>query len=118
MKMVEEFARIIAKVVLLRETKKHIEAKTELDNLSKLISGLSVYSLRTLGAQGIVYAFSLNKESYAEKIHCAARILKEDAAMLEAEGKTEDSLRSFKISEELFKMISADETLKDMEVLK
>lgn len=123
MKMIEEFVRVISRVVLLRETKSYTDAKLELDSLSVLITGFGLGHLRSLGANGIAYVLGLNKETETEKIYCTARIFKEDAMILEAEGKTEESLNSFKFSKELFELVSdrdfeeKEEPLKEIEFL-
>lgn len=124
MKMIEEFVRVLAKVVLLKENKQYNDAKEELDNLSSLITGFELKQVKSLGSEGIAYVLSINKESETEKIYCTARILKEEAMILEEEGKTEDSLNSFKIAKELFELVSyrefeeKDEALKEIEFLK
>jgi hypothetical protein len=106
MRMIKEFGRVLAKIVLLRETENYIDAKTELNGLSKLVTGFEIEQLLALGSEGIKYVFSKNKDSEAEKIYCAAKIIKEEAMLLEAENKHEDSLKCFSLAKELFKMAS------------
>ena len=104
--MIEEFVRGMAKIVLLKESKKIIDAGKELDALSRQVTGFGTEHLISLGAAGIKYVFSQNKESEAEKIYCSARIIKEEGLIYEAEGKTEESLKRFLVAKELFKMSS------------
>ncbi len=124
MKMIEDFVRTLAKIVMNREMKNYVVAKDELDSLSTLISGFGIGHLKSLGAEGIAYVLGMNKESEVEKIYCTARILKEDGMILEAEGNTEESLKSFKLSQWLFELLSdkdfdeKDESLKEIEILK
>lgn len=106
MRMIEDFARIIARIVLFRENKKYVDAKFELGGLSKLVTGFETDQLKALGAEGIQYVFGKDKDTEAEKIYCSARILKEDGLILEAEGNKEESLKSFRIAKELFKVAS------------
>ena len=119
--MIEDFVRAMTKIVLLKESKKIIEAGKELDALSQQVTGFGTGHLVSLGAAGIKYVFSQNKESEAEKIYCAARIIKEEGLIYEAEGKAEDSLKRFLIAKELFKMASEmdfpekDEALEELE---
>ena len=123
MRMIEDFIKAMAKIVLMREMKSYTDARIELDSLSKLVTGFGVEHLRSLGAAGIKYVFSQNKESEAEKIYCSARIIKEEGLILKSQGKTEDSLKSLEIAKELFKMASEmdidekDEALKEFEEL-
>ena len=123
MRMLEEFVRVLAKIVLLRETKSYLDAKNELDSLSKLATGFGLGHLKALGPEGIKYVFSQNSESEAEKIYCSARIMKEDALILKSQGNSEDSLKSLIIAKELFKMASEldfpekEEALKEFEEL-
>jgi hypothetical protein len=124
MRMLEDFIRVMARVVLKKETKNYTDAKLELDSLSQLVSGFGLEHLKSLGADGICYVYGLNKESELEKIYCSARILKEEAMILEEEGKTEESLKSFRISRELFELVSdkefdeKEESLLEIEFLK
>jgi hypothetical protein len=106
MRMIEDFARIIARIVLFRENKKYVDAKFELGGLSKLVTGFETDQLKALGAEGIKYVFSKDKDTEAEKIYCSAKILKEEGLILEAEGNNEESLKSFRIAKELFKVAS------------
>ena len=123
MRMIEDFIKAMAKIVLMREMKSYTDARVELDGLSKLVTGFGIEHLRSLGAAGIKYVFSQNKESEAEKIYCSARILKEEGLILRSQGKTEDSLKSLETAKELFKMASEmdipekDEALKEIEDL-
>ncbi len=106
MRMIEDFIKAMAKIILKREMKNYTDARIELNNLSILVTGFGLENLRLLGPAGIKYVFNQNKESEAEKIYCAARILKEEGLILQSQGKTEDSLKSLEISKELFKMAS------------
>ena len=121
MRMLEEFVRVMAKIVLLKETKKYYDAGKELDALSRQVTGFGTEHLISLGAAGIKYVFSQNKESEAEKIYCSARIINEEAMIYEAEGKHEESLKRSLIAKELFKMASEldfperEEALKEFE---
>lgn len=106
MRMIEDFIKAMAKIIFKREMKNYTDAGIELNNLSVLVTGFGLDNLRALGATGIKYVFSQNKESEAEKIYCAARILKEEGLIFKSQGKDEDSLKSLEISKELFKMAS------------
>ncbi|HRJ03330.1 MAG TPA: DUF6483 family protein [Ignavibacteria bacterium] len=118
MRMIEDFIKAMAKIIMMREQKSYTDARTELDGLSKLVTGFGVEHLISLGAPGIKYVFSQNKESEAEKIYCSARILKEEGLILKSQGKTEDSLKSLEISKELFKLASQMEIPEKNEALK
>lgn len=106
MRMIEDFVRAMVKIVLLKDTKQLGDAGKELDALSRQVTGFGTDHLVSLGAAGIKYVFSQNKESEAEKIYCSARIIKEEGQIFEAEGKTEESLKRFFIAKELFKIAS------------
>jgi hypothetical protein len=118
MRMIEDFIKAMAKIILMREMKSYSDARVELDGLSKLVTGFGIDHLRSLGAVGIKYVFSQNKESEAEKIFFSAKILKEEGLILKSQGKTEDSLKSFEISKELFKMASEMDIPEKTEALK
>ena len=93
-------------------------AKDELNNLSMLVSGLGIEYLKSLGKDGIIYVFSKNSDTETEKIYCSARILKEDGLINEAEGNTEESLKSFRLSAELFELVSSKDCEEKEESLK
>jgi hypothetical protein len=123
MRMIEDFIKAMAKIILQREQKSYTDARTELDGLSKLVTGFGLEHLRSLGADGIKYVFSQNKESEAEKIYMAARILKEEGLIYKSQGRKEDSLHCIEIAKDLFKIASEsdleekDEALKEFEEL-
>ena len=123
MRMIEDFARIIARVVFLRADKNYYDAATELDGLSRLVTGFGLDHLRSLGPEGIAYVFGKDAESEGEKLYCSARIMKEDGLIFEAEGKTGESLQSFKLSKELFELATGkdieekDDALKEISEL-
>ncbi len=123
MRMIEDFVRAMVKIVLLKDTKQLTEAGKELDALSRQVTGFGTEHLISLSSEGIKYVFSQNKESEAEKIYCAARIIKEEGLIYEAEGKHEESLKRFLIAKKLFKMSSEfkfpekDEAKKEFEEL-
>lgn len=106
MRMIEDFVRVMAKIIFNREMKNFVDAKDQLDGLCKLITGFGLEHLKQLGTEGILYVFGTNKDGEIEKIYCSARMLKEDGMIYEAEGKTEESLKSFTISMELFEFLS------------
>src|SRR4030095_9724497 len=124
MRMLEDFVRVMARVILKKDARDYAGATLELDGLSQLISGFGLEHLKSLGAEGIKYVYGMNKESELEKIYCSARILKEEAMILEEEGKAEESLKSFKISQDLFELVSdkdfdeKEEALTEIEFLK
>lgn len=117
MRMIEDFVRVMAKIILNREMKNFVDAKDQLDGLCKLITGFGLEHLRQLGSEGILYVFGTNKDGEIEKIYCCARMLKEDGMIHEAEGKVEESLKSFKISMELFEFLSQKDFVEKEESL-
>lgn len=124
MKMIEDFIRTMAKIIFNRKMQKYDEAKDQLDGLSKMVTGFGLEHLKSLGTDGIVYVFGMNKETETEKIYCCARMLKEDGLISECEGRIEESLKSFKISLELFELLSTrefeekEDSLAETELLK
>ncbi len=104
MRMIKELGRVLAKIALLKDTENYTDAKTELNGLSKLVTGFEVEQLLMLGADGIKYVFGKNRDTEAEKIYCAARIIKEEGLILEAEGKPGESLECFSLARDLFRM--------------
>lgn len=106
MRMIEDFIKAMAKIILKREMKSYTDAGIELNNLCKLVTGFELEQLKSLGPAGIKYVFSQKKETEAEKIYMSARILKEEGLIMKSQGKTEDSLKSLETAKKLFKMAS------------
>lgn len=106
MRMIEEFVKVLAKIVLLRETKNYTDSKNELDGLSRLVTGFGLEHLKSLGPEGINYVFAMNMNSHAEKIFCSAKMIKEDAMILEAENNLNEAEESYTLAEKLFTMAS------------
>lgn len=106
MRMIEEFVRVLAKIVLQRKENNYTDAKTELDGLSRLVTGFGIDHLRSLGPEGMNYVFSMKKETHAEQLYCSAKLLKEEGMILEAQNRIDDSRECFFIAKELFSMAS------------
>ncbi len=117
MRMIEEFVRVLAKIVLLKESRNYTDAKTELDGLSRLVTGFGLEHLRSLGPEGMNYVFAMNRESHAEKLFCSAKMLKEEGMILEAQNRIDDSRECLYISKELFRMVSEMELDEKQEAL-
>ena len=105
MRMIEEFFRALARVISNRQINNYPEAREGLDNLSKMITRLSVEQLKAVGAEGIKQFFNVTKPEDTEKVFCIAKIIKEDALIYEGEGNTEEAKKSFKSSLEFFELI-------------
>jgi hypothetical protein len=103
--MIEEFFRALAGVIFRREEKNFDLAREGLDNLSKMISGLSIDQLKKLGSEGLRYFFNANKAEDVEKLYCIARMFSEDALIDEAEAKKEDARTSLILALEILEMI-------------
>jgi hypothetical protein len=121
--MIEEFFRILRNLIRKREQADYEMAREGLDNLSKMITGLELKQLKTLGTEGITYFINPEKPDFAEKIFCIARMFKEDALINEAEGKPEASKESYENALEFFEMIKdknieeADEVKQEIELI-
>jgi hypothetical protein len=101
MRMMEEFARVFAKVFFLRDTKQYAYAHMEVDNVSRMITGFTPNQLKALGPEGVRNVFDY-KESNIEKIYYTARIVMEDAFLFELEGKIDESLENYAFALALF----------------
>lgn len=115
--MIEEFFRALAGVISNRQINNYPEAREGLDNLSKMITRLSVEQLKAVGADGIKQFFNLERPEETEKIFCIAKILKEDALIYEGEGNTEEAKKSFQSSLEFFELIKDKNIEEHNEVL-
>ena len=105
MRMIEEFARVIAKVFFLRDTKQFQNAHEELDNVSRMITGFSSSQLKQLGPEGIKNIFDYSNIPNIEKVYYSARIVMEEAYLFELEGKIDASLESYAFALALYEYL-------------
>ena len=110
MRMIEEFFRIIRNIMMKRENGQYEMAREGLGNLSRMITGLGIDQLKSLGEDGVKYFFNLSKPEDIEKIFCAGKMFKEDALINEAEGKFDDTIRSYEFSLSMFELIKDKNT--------
>src|SRR5437899_310808 len=98
-------------------------AREGLDNLSKMLTGLELKQLKSLGTDGIMYFINPEKPDFAEKIFCIAMMFKEEALINEAEGKPDKSRESYENALNFFEMIQgknfdeSDEVKKEIKYL-
>ena len=117
MRMIEEFFRALRGVIGKRQEKNYDLAREGLDNLSRMITGLNVEQIKTIGAENIMHFFNLSKPEDIEKIFCTAKILKEQGLIEEDEGNIEESKKSFGYSLNFFELIKDKKSEDQQEVL-
>lgn len=76
MRMIEDFIKAMAKIIMMREMKSYSDARVELDGLSKLVTGFGIEHLRSLGAAGIKMFFLKIKNQKLKKYFARQRSLK------------------------------------------
>ena len=99
MRMVEEFSRVISKVLFFRDTRQYNYAHVELDNVSKSITGFSPNQLKALGPDGVKSVFDI---SNIDKVYYSAKLIMEDGFLFELEGKIDEGLESYAFALALF----------------
>lgn len=105
MKMVEQFARVITKVLFFRETKQYNNAHAELDNVSKNVTGFSSTQLKALGPDGVKSVFDNSNFSNIEKVFYSAKLIMEEGFLYELEGKIDQGLDSYAFALVLFEYL-------------
>lgn len=105
MKMIEQFARVISKVLFLRETKQYNNAHAELDNVSRNVTGFSSTQLKALGPDGVKSVFDNSNFSNIEKVFYSAKIIMEEGFLFELEGKIDEGLDSYAFALVLFEYL-------------
>jgi hypothetical protein len=118
MRVILEFFRVLAGIIMKRESKSFADAVFDLETLSRQVTSFGIGQLKDLGKEGIVYVFEKDKKTEVEKIYYTAILLREDGNILEAQGYAEDSLKSFSLSKELFELISASDSPEKNSALK
>ena len=105
MRMVEEFVRVMARVLFYREMKQYVNAVDELDNLSKMMTGFDLEQIKVLGVDGVKSFFELSNYSNVEKIFYSAKALKEEANICFEQGKVDDGMQCMALALGLFELI-------------
>jgi hypothetical protein len=105
MRMVDEFVRVMARVLFFREMKQYVNAIDELDNLSKMMTGFDLGQIKELGIDGVKSFFELSNFSNVEKVFYSAKALKEEAAICFEQGNVDEGMKSMAMALGLFEMI-------------
>jgi hypothetical protein len=105
MRMVDEFVKVMARVLFFREMKQYVSAMDELDNLSKMMTGFDMNQIKELGIDGVKSFFELSNFSNVEKIFYSAKALKEEAAICFEQGNVDEGMKSMAMALGLFEMI-------------
>lgn len=105
MRMIEEFSKVIAKVLFFREMKQFKNAHTELDNVSKSITGFSSNQLKALGPDGVKSVFDNLNIPNIEKVYYSAKLIMEEGFLYELEGRIDEGLESYAFAMVLFEYL-------------
>jgi hypothetical protein len=103
--MIEEFAKVISKVFFFRDIKQFENAHTELDNVSKRVTGFSSKQLKALGADGLKSVFDNAGFSSVEKVFYSAKLIMEEGFIFELEGKINEGLDNYATALVLFEYL-------------
>jgi hypothetical protein len=105
MRMIEQFARVISKVLFFRETRQYDNAHVELDNVSKNVTGFSSGQLKALGPDGVKSIFDNTSIPNIEKVYYSAKLVMEEGFLFELEGKIDQGLESYAFALVLFEYL-------------
>jgi hypothetical protein len=105
MRMIEQFTRVISKVLFFRDTRQYNNAHVELDNVSKNVTGFSSTQLKALGPDGVRSVFDNSNFSNIEKVFYSAKIIMEEGFLFELEGKIDEGLDSYAFALVLFEYL-------------
>lgn len=117
-RMIEDMTEILGKVFALKQEKKTVEARTELDELYKRQFRLNSQLLGTLAAKDIVQMFRTGGEIEADKLQSLARLLKEEGELLISSGERDEGISRWMKSLHLYltsALSGADRSLWDWE---
>ncbi|MFI5145142.1 MAG: hypothetical protein ACHQJ4_06050 [Ignavibacteria bacterium] len=76
MRMVDEFVKVMARVLFFREMKQYLNAIDELNNLSKMMTGFDLGQIKELGIDGVKSFFELSNYTNVEKVFIQPKRLK------------------------------------------
>jgi len=113
-RMVEDFVRVIARVLFFREMKQFVNAMSELDNLNKSITGFNLSQIKALGIDGLTNYFDMNNYSDIEKIYYSAKTMKEEAIVNFERGKSDDGFQSLAFALGMFELVKKHDSKKEI----
>jgi hypothetical protein len=114
MRMIEDFVRVISKVMFFREMKQYVNAMGELENLNRSLTGFDLAQIKELGIEGLKNYFDLNNYSDIEKIFYSAKTIKEEAVINFERGKTDDGFQSVAFALGMFELIKKHDSKKEI----
>ncbi len=116
MKMIEQFARVLSKVIFYKELKSYSLAQDELNDGSKMLSGFSLEQIKKLSVKDLSLVFSISTIEGRAKLFYTSKLLQEEAEVFEIEKKHEASslsyVKSLEILEELRKHLTSNDGIK------
>ena len=95
MRMIEQLGRVVAKVLLLRESNQHLEAVDEIRKAGKLLLGLNAEAMDKLSDRELIMLWTVGGELDAGKCSLAAGLFKTEGEILEHRGDTAKASASF-----------------------
>jgi hypothetical protein len=96
MRMIEQLARVVAKVLLLRESNQHLEAVDEIRKAGKLLLGLNAEAMDKLSDRELIMLWTVGGELDAGKCSLAAGLFKTEGEIFKQQGDSERASSAFR----------------------
>ena len=119
MRMIETLARVLAKLIFLKDAKNFPEALKELDSVTKKLLGIDRTFINNLSNDQLFNIIDPDKKLIAPKSYLLGVVLKEEAEIYGLQGDEEASIKLYLRSLNLFLMgIDSSKTLIEADHLK
>lgn len=116
MRMIEQLNKVLAKILLNKDLKQYDDAILEIQKSGEKFLGFNWKMIEQLSDQDIVDLLKIGGELNIGKTIAAASLIKEEADILEALGKKDESWRAYLKAFSLFVEILMIETTDDIKV--
>lgn len=105
MRQIQMMVAAFLKIMHLISQKDYYSAKAEIKDAVKLITGFNIDQIKKLEIDDLILIFSLNKEDGYLKAAYTAKILSEEAKIMEEEKDFKQSIKGYNKALEIFKYI-------------
>jgi tetratricopeptide (TPR) repeat protein len=95
LRMIEQLSRFLAKALLLKDAKAHLEAVTEVKKAGKMFLGLNPEAMEALSDKDLIHLWRVAKDLDAEKCALAAQIFKAEGEIYEDQGENDKASMSY-----------------------
>jgi len=95
LRMIEQLSRFLTNALLLKDSKQHLQAVTEVKKAGKMFLGLNPEAMDALSDGDLIHLWRVAKDLDAEKCALAAQIFKAEGEIYEDQGDEDKAAMSY-----------------------